>query len=374
MLLSPAPTNNPVEPADSTELRPFQIVNNLRSLYFHQGVLYCARFNEVFATTDWGEHLDPVAKLILPSRRVGWLSAHPLGQRLLRAAIYRMRVLADGTMVFVFRGGIYRRAAGAAEAHCTFSVTRGIRPVSLEVRPDGTVFFGEYWANRSREPVHIYASDDAARTWRVAYTFPAGTIRHVHGIYHDPWEECFWICTGDEDLECKLYRASLDFGRIEIAASEGQLTRFYSIHVTANRLIMATDSPLAQNYTIIFDKTTGKLEKRQAIENSSFYHCEVNSRLFISTNAEPSPSNDTHRSHIWMGDSTGESWRHCLSFPIDRYTNLSRLLGMPKGLFQYPRVFFPEGVNDSTVLVCQAIGLKGFDNAMLCFDTAGWTI
>jgi hypothetical protein len=75
-----------------------------------------------------------------------------------------------------------------------------------------------------------------------------------------------------------------------------------------------------------------------------------------------------------MGDLSGDSWRHCLSFPIDFYTKLSRMPGSPKGLFQYPRVFFPEGPNDSTVLACQAIGLKGYDNSMLCYDTTSWTI
>src|SRR5262249_16312088 len=81
--------------------------------------------------------------------------------------------------------------------------------------------------------------------------------------------------------------------------------------------------------------------KRQPIDNSSFYQCEVSGRIFISTNAEPSPVNDSAESHVWMGDIAGDSWRRCLSFHVDLYTRLSRLPGVPKGLFPYPPLFFP---------------------------------
>jgi hypothetical protein len=373
MALGPAVVECLAAPDSPPEARPFRIIPNLRPLLFHRNVLYCARFNQIFATEDWGEHLTPVAELSLSSRCLQWIQSLPSAQRLLRAAVYRMRILADGTMVFVFRGGVYRLEPGATRAERTFRVPRGIRPVSLGTGPDGSVFFGEYWSNPNREPVHVYGSGDGARSWRIVHTFPAADIRHVHGIIHDPWDECFWVCTGDQIGECRLFRASPDFSRIEQAACNGQLTRFYSIHVGPTRLIMATDSPRFQNYTMVFTKSSRRLEKKQPIENSSFYHCEVNGRIFISTNAEPSPVNDERQSHVWMGDSTGEQWRRCLSFPVDFYSKLSRVPGLPKGLFQYPRVFFPDGPNDSSILACQAIGLKGFAGSMLCYDTADWT-
>jgi hypothetical protein len=374
MSFGPAVVESLVQPEYVPEARPFKVIPNLRPLLFHGNLLYCARFNQIFATDDWGDHLIPIAELDLSSRCLGWIRSLPLAQRVLRATVYRMRVLADGTMVFVFRGGVYRLEPGKRRAERTFRVPRGIRPVSLATDPEGSVFFGEYWSNPNREPVHIYDSADGARTWRIIHTFPAGSVRHVHGIAHDPWDRCFWVSTGDQTGECRLFRASLDFARMEEAAGNGQLTRFYSIHVGPTRLVMATDSPRFQNYTMVYCKATSRLEKRQAIENSSFYHCEVNGRIFISTNAEPSLVNDNCRSHVWMGDLSGDLWRRCLSFPIDFYTKLSRIPVSPKGLFQYPRVFFPDGPNDSGVLACQAIGLKGFDSSMLCYDTTSWTI
>ena len=73
-----------------------------------------------------------------------------------------------------------------------------------------------------------------------------------------------------------------------------------------------------------------------------------------------------------MGRFEGGEWRRVLSFPVDRYTRLARLPGLPEGLFQYPRVFFPEGDNPGDVLVCQAIGVRGVGNATLCYDLSGW--
>src|SRR5690242_20726387 len=80
--------------------RPFRIVNNLRPLVFHNQVLYCSRFDEIFATTDWGEHLTFVGRLALSSRLLSLVRHAPLAQRVLRAGVYRMRVLANGNMVF----------------------------------------------------------------------------------------------------------------------------------------------------------------------------------------------------------------------------------------------------------------------------------
>jgi hypothetical protein len=340
----------------------------MRPLYFHEGVLYCARFSDIYATTDYGANFTWVARLDVPSRALRLARAWPLLQRVLRANVYRMRVLSGGHMVFTFRRGVYALAAGQARARRTFAVLRGSRPVSLAAAPGGPVVFGEYWDNAERAAVHVYGSHDAGQSWQALYTFAAGRIRHVHGITYDPWEDCFWMCTGDFGDERGLFRASRDFRDVQVVCRAGELNPFYSVYPGRDLLVMATDSPLSQNYIVAYDKRTGSLEKKQAIENSSFYHCAVRDRLFVSTNAEPSPVNDTRHSHVWAGSSTGDSWKRVLTFPVDGYAGLPRLPGLPPGLFQFSRVFFPEGENPGDVLVCQAVGLKRYDNAMLCYD------
>ena len=75
---------------------------------------------------------------------------------------------------------------------------------------------------------------------------------------------------------------------------------------------------------------------------------------------------------MWLGEA-GSAWRRVLTFPVDFYDRLSHLPGIPEGLFQYPRVFFPEGENPGDTLVCHAIGVRGHHGAMLCYDAGEWS-
>ncbi|MBV9123289.1 MAG: hypothetical protein JO112_08030, partial [Planctomycetes bacterium] len=258
-------------------------------------------------------------------------------------------------------------------ARRTFSVQRGSRPVSLAVGRDGLVVFGEYWGNGQRDEVHIYGSADSGQNWARLHTFPAGSIRHVHGISFDPWENGFWICTGDYDNENQLLRTSADFREVRVVRQGGQRNRFYFLLVLEDHLLTATDTPLEQNYICRIDKSTGRLEQVAQIQNTNFYSCRVGHKVIFSTNAEPSAVNDMGRSHLWVGDLGTGQWRELRSFPIDSYGQFQRLPGVPGGLFQYSTVYFPEGNNPSQVLVCYGMGVRGYDNALFCYDTRGWT-
>jgi hypothetical protein len=349
-----------------------RVVRNMRPLCFHEGILYCSRFADIFATADYGESFTRVGSLDLRSPAKALVSSFPLLQRLLRASIYRMRVLPNGNMIFIFKGGIYTLKAGETTAQRTFPIERGVRPVSLAASTGGFVVFGEYWSNADRQEVKIYGSCDFGESWQPIYTFGPKSIRHVHGISYDRWDDCFWICTGDYGDECRLLRASRDFQQVDVVSSHGQLNRFYSMYVGPSYLLMGTDTPLEQNYVMEFDKRSCQIVRRQPLENSSFYHCEVNGLVFVSTTAEPSPVNDVNFSHIWAGRPQEEPWTRVLSFAVDFWTRCARFPGIRKGLSQIPRVFFPEGPNPSTILACHCTGLRDYDNAMLCFDTSPW--
>jgi hypothetical protein len=353
-------------------MEPVRVIRNLRPLYFHEGRLYCVRYDRISSTDDYGETFRDEGRLDLELPYAALIGRSKLVQRILRANVYRMRVLPNGNRIFVFRGGVYTQEAGQPRAVKTHPFERGSRSVSLAASKDGVVVFGEYWNNPDRDSVRIFQSRDSGRSWQVAYTFEPGAIRHVHGISYDPWEDCFWICTGDYGDESRLIRASADFRDLRIVSQGGQLNRFYSIQVGESSLLTATDTPLEQNFAYSIAKQSGASKAVASVENSSFYGCTVNGFEFVSTNAEPSAVNDTEASHVWAGPVEGGEWRRVLSFPIDLYTRLERRLHLPTGLFQFPRVFLPEGENPGDVLVCQAIGLRGFDGAMLCYDLSGW--
>lgn len=360
----PAPTGGvrwPAQPA------PFRVIRHMRPLYFHDGKLYCSRFNQIVVTADFGQSFEFVGTLATSGWKAAAARPFPLLQRVLRAGVYRMRVLEDGTLLLVFRGGIYTLARGATAAAKTFAFPRGNRPISLASKPGGLTVVGEYWGNPNRDPVHVYGSEDGT-SWHIVSTFPAGSIRHVHGISYDAWDDCFWVCTGDDDHETGLLRASADFRRLDVVRQGGQIHRFYSILVRKDHLLLATDTPRVDNFVCRLDKRSGQFETLQRIENSSFYSCDVAGRAFVSTVAEPSPCNDQRACHVWANDGATGRWRRVLSFPVDRLDRVSHLPGVPKGLFQYPRIFFPEGTNDGNVLVGHCTGLNGLDNSMVCYD------
>ncbi len=157
--------------------------------------------------------------------------------------------------------------------------------------------------------MHIYGSEDNGETWRVAYTFPPSTIRHVHGITYDEYDDCFWICAGDHGSEAMLLRADADFGHVECVLCGGQENRFYSMTVTPQYLYMANDSPSADNYLWKMDKKTHLASKVMRIENSSSHSCLVGDLHFGSTNAEQPDRhvptrlpirNDSTATHVWM--------------------------------------------------------------------------
>jgi len=283
-----------------------------------------------------------------------------------------MRILPDGTKVFLFRGGVYVQKAGSRTAVRTYTVRHGSRPVSLSVSRDGLVVFGEYWSNVERAAVHVIGSRDAGRTWSEMYRFEAGQIRHIHGISYDPWEDCFWICAGDYEDENRLVRASPDFRDVRIRRQGGQGNRFYQLLVLQDVLLTATDTPLEENHICTIDKRSGDLVRCARIENSSYYNCLVGGRAVVSTNAEPTKVNDESATYVWMGTPGRTDWKRVLTFPVDRYFRMTRLPKVPRGLFQYPRVFFPDGENPGRFLVCHCIGVELYDDAMLCFDTAEW--
>ena len=70
--------------------------------------------------------------------------------------------------------------------------------------PDGKIYFGEYFGNNEQRPVRVYEYSPSDELLRVAWVFSGGSIRHVHSIYWDGFDQKFWVFTGDSDQESKV--------------------------------------------------------------------------------------------------------------------------------------------------------------------------
>ena len=351
------------------KLRPAYITHGIRPLYFDKGVLYGSKYSKLYRSDDAGRTFTPFAHLQIPTDRFTPLTRYSsLARRVIRSGVYRMRILSNGNMVFIYRKGVYTLGANEIIGQKTYDVRWGSRPVSLAYKPGGLVVFGEYWDNPDRGPIHILGSQDEGMTWQAVYTFGSNQILHIHGIAYDKWDDCFWICTGDDDGECRLLKASADFSDVQIIRKGGQEFRYFSLIVSKEKLIMATDTPIDTNFIFRYDKSSDEMICEQEVENSCFFSGVVNNYNIISTTAEPSSINDIYQCHLWICKDDENQWQKTATYSIDFYQRLSIILPIHKALFQFPTVFFPEGENTTGYMISYGTGIKNFDDCMFSYD------
>ena len=273
-----------------------------------------------------------------------------LSARLFRDGFHAIAVLPSGGIVAAVAGSIVTLRAGDNEFRPTHAIARGTRPLHITPVPGGSVFWGEYFDNASRDEVRIYASSDGGETWTVAYTFPRGAIRHVHNIVHDPWEDCLWILTGDYGDECRILRASCDFSRVETVLQGNQQARAVALVPMPDGLYFSSDTPLESNYVYRIDRQR-TLSRIVPISSSSIYGCRVGGQLFFSTMVEPSEVNRDRHVRIYGGGGS-EGWQPLLAWRKDRW---------PMGLFQYGNAFLPDGNNTTPYLAVTTIAVESDD-------------
>ena len=275
-----------------------------------------------------------------------------LSSRLFRDGFHALAVLSSGAVVGAVPGSIITLDPHSAEFRQTHAITRGTRPLHVVAAPNGTIYWGEYFDNASRDEVHIYASQDDGKTWSVAYSFPKSSIRHVHNIVHDPWQNCLWILTGDYEDECRILRASFDMRHIDVVLKGNQQARAVAAVPTEDGLYFSSDTPLESNFIYRLDRQ-GTLSQIAAISSSSIYGCRVGSHVFFSTMVEPSEVNRDQEVRIYGTDFTSQDqWHSLLSWKKDMW---------PMRFFQYGNAFLPDGINDTRYLAVTTAAVKSED-------------
>jgi hypothetical protein len=337
----------------------------LRALAWSGDHLYASRGYQLLRARVQNpcDHLvwDPVATFLpAPRRRLSVMNS--LTARLFRDGFHALAVLPTSgpaaALVAAVPGAIVTLRPGEADFRQTHTIVRGTRPLHLTAVPGnattGAIFWGEYFDNRERDQVHIFASTDSGATWSVAYTFPKGAIRHVHNIVHDPWDDCLWVLTGDYGDECRVLRAACDFSRVEAVLQGRQQARAVAAIPTEDGLYFSSDTPLEPNYIYQLDREE-TLVQVTPISSSSIYGCRVGGRVFFSTMVEPSEVNRDRHVRVYGGrTSTADApaWHLLLAWQKDRW---------PMGLFQYGNALMPDGNNTTPFLALSTVAVKSDD-------------
>jgi hypothetical protein len=361
--MSALPTANPVD--RSIELTRVARFPKLRALLWVGNTLYASRGYDLVRTTIGADRslfdLQPWKTIATfnPNLWRRWTVRTNLTARLVRDGFHALAALPSGGMVAAVPGAILMLRPGENEFKLARAITRGTRPLHITPAPNGTLFWGEYFDNAGRDEVHIYASSDGGATWTVAYTFPRGVIRHVHNIVYDRWGDCLWVLTGDVGAECRILRASCDFGRVDAVLQGNQQARAVALVPMEDGLYFSSDTPFETNHIYRLDRK-GKLSRLAPISSSSIYGCRVGNNVFFSTMVEPSAHNADRHVRIYGG--SGENWRALLAWKKDRW---------PMGLFQYGNALLPDGENGTTCLAVSTVAVESDDLVASLYAVSG---
>ena len=236
------------------------------------------------------------------------LAILPITRRLTRAEITKHYVLQSGTELAIARKGIFRKEKNCKKFFKSFNVLRGSRPMFLCQDLDGSVYFGEYFQNMEKKPVHIYCSKDDGQTWDIVYTFTDGAINHIHGIYMDPFTQKMWIATGDRENECIIGYTDDGFKTIKEVYHGSQDYRTCVLFFYKDFIVFGTDSQYQQNVLKKFNRRTLEISKIQEIQGPVIRGAQYGEFSIISTDVEPSEVNLDKHAYVWY-TKDGQHWQ-----------------------------------------------------------------
>ena len=258
--------------------------------------------------------------------------AIPVAARFFRCGIQHVVPLPNGTMMAFSGKAIYVLDADGNTIHPPARI-QGSRPLSVCLSK-GIVYYGEYRRNRRRVPVHVWSSRNCGKTWTPAWKFDG--VRHIHGVYHDPYTEQIWVCTGDRDSESGLWVSDNGFKDLKRVVGGSQQSRVVKLLFTREFIYFGSDSPLEKNFIYRLERDTHRVHRLQAVGGSVFHGCKVGNVLHFSTAVEPGQVNTTRRAEVWQSRN-GINWRRIISLKKDFWD---------MRLFQYGQIFFPDGDGD----------------------------
>lgn len=336
----------------------------MRPLTWHEGYLYAGRGYSLFRINGetllnkafkWEKVATFDSDLL---RKVA--SKNRIFERFLRIGFHSLRILPDLKMIAVVAKNITLLEPEGKKFKSTCKIKRGTRPLGITKTPDGKVYWGEYFNNFERDEVHIYGSADGGYTWNIVYTFPKRTIRHIHNIYYDPYENCFWVLTGDEDKEPRIIKVSPDWKWIDVILEGNQQARIVTMILRENSIFYATDTPYEQNYIYRLNRKTGKIEKVFPLPGPSMWSTSVDNMMFFSTASEPGEIYFPFA--CLFGSSNGENWMEIMKWRKDKF--------YPK-LFQYGNIILPYGSNEYRFLAATGRAVKKEDGWLTIWKVKG---
>lgn len=267
-----------------------------------------------------------------------------LYQRLTRSHIQHVLPLKENRLLAFVSGHIYFIDMENQTIIASSSL-RGSQPLHIAKFGD-TVYYGEYIRSSSKPPIYLLRSNPPYTKWKEVKKFD--NIRHIHGVFSDPYDESLWITTGDEDEECWIINLSRENYEVRFMMGGSQTYRAVTLLFSEDYIYYGTDTPKEKNYIYRFKRGTSVLEQLEEVGSSVFFGVKVNNNLYFSTGCEPGKFNREDAVELWESRG-GTEWKKRMTFKKDLWHNK---------LFRYGLIFFPAGPGDEKHLWFSSIATE----------------
>lgn len=290
-----------------------------------------------------------------------------LSRRLFRTEVRSPLVINENTVVFFQRNIFYKldmqnnnmivRFTDALDFHTPLHMSRTLKTTKDAINISAV--FGEYYSNPNNESVKIIGLDNEDNFVDLL-TFPKGTIRHVHNVIIDEFNNGYYIFTGDNEDDAGIYWIDHKFSALTPINLNASTSRaVIGMPVSKSELIYATDNVSEINaiYKLhINSKKNTHLSKVQNINGPVIYGQSINDALYISTTVE---SEETARNKF-MKFLSNKKASGVLSnevklmkiFSSGEITTISSYKkdAYPYKLFQYGNLWFPAHYNTKNLV------------------------
>lgn len=256
--------------------------------YLPCGKLVCYKQGDILVLND--EHVEKKFSIFhsIKERIIG-VSRYLF--RFLRLGVRAAIAIDDNNIIISVGNMLYELNLCTEKISKGYYCGEGIRPLILTESKgidaiDNGIYFGGYLGNRTKKQVHIYKRIGSDQ-WKVVYTFPHGTINHVHNILSDRYRNCLWVYTGDFDEASAIWKVTSNFKNVERVSCNDQKYRGCVAFALPEGLLYATDAPFADNFIYLMNTDTNEVKELYPIDGSCIYGCKWIDKFVFSSSVEP---------------------------------------------------------------------------------------
>lgn len=216
-------------------------------------------------------------------------------ERALRIAPRTADYVDEDTILVAMKGCIYRVSFSDLTMIPEQTLLKGMGSPLIMQRIenlcgfDDGIYYGEYTMNIDKEGVAIFKRGFQTTDWVKVYTFPIGSIHHVHNIIPSKKRNSVYVLTGDDDAGSGIWEASDNFQKMRPILVGAQEYRACVLFESGDDVIYCSDTPMEQNYIYRckWDEDRLIVIDKYPIPGTCIYGESDGNEILISTSVEP---------------------------------------------------------------------------------------